>query len=369
MAANRSQPWMRGVALRKRKLSFVALIAALSLVTAACQGAGDDQPAEEEAQVEKGGTWRVEFTSFEFTGGLDPTGEYLSFSFALHSNLMHRNLVTYKHIAGAEGNELVPDLAEDMPEISEDGLTYTFTLKDGIRWGPPVDREIVCDDFAYEFGRIDVKNVVAQYGSYYDGTIVGMDDPHAPPVEVPEGVKCIDDKTLEFTLTKPTGDFLFRLAMPAAAPMPEEVAKCFTTPKSQAGEYGRYQVSSGPYMIEGADQMDITSCDALKPLSGYVPGRSLTLVRNPNYDADTDDPEVRENNPDRFTFEVNTNENDIFQKIRRGEIEDSSETPLPNILREYSTDPELRENLHVNAGDRTWYMTLNLAVPDRKSVV
>ncbi len=349
--------------LLNKRLEFMAIALVLSLVAAACSSGGDGGDGggggATAGDVKKGGTFRSEFTSFEFTGGLDPTGEYLSFSFALHSNLMHRNLINYKHIAGAAGNELVPDLAEEMPQISEDGLTYTFDIKKGIKWAPPVDREIVCDDFAYEFGRIDVASVVAQYGSYYDGTIVGMDEPTDGPLKVPSGVKCLNDKKIEFTLTKPTGDFLYRLAMPAAAPMPEEVAKCFT----KAGEYGRYQVSSGPYMLEGLDDLDISSCNSMKPVSGYEPGKTLTLVRNPNYDPATDSPEVRENLPDTFEFAVNTNEKDIFNKIEAGELEDTSEGPPGELLRKYSTDPELKENLHINSGDRTWYMTMNLVIP------
>ena len=52
-------------------------------------------------------------------------------------------------------------------------------------------------------------------------------------------------------------------------------------------------ISSGPYMIEGSDQLDITSCDTMKPISGFNPEKFLHLVRNPNYDPATDSPEVR----------------------------------------------------------------------------
>ena len=70
--------------------------------------------------------------------------------------------------------------------------------------------------------------------------------------------------------------------MPAAGPIPQEVAKCF---EGKPGEYGRYVISSGPYMIEGSDELDIGSCGAMKPISGYDGKTRLNLVRNPNYNA------------------------------------------------------------------------------------
>ena len=67
--------------------------------------------------------------------------------------------------------------------------------------------------------------------------------------------------------------------------MPQEVAKCF---EGKPGAYGRYVIASGPYMIEGSDDLDISSCKSLKPISGYDGQTRLNLVRNPNYNARTD---------------------------------------------------------------------------------
>ncbi len=74
--------------------------------------------------------------------------------------------------------------------------------------------------------------------------------------------------------------------MPATAPIPEEVAKCF---EGKPGDYGRDVVSTGPYMIQGADGSS-QSCSAIKPISGYdgANGNHIVLVRNPNYDPSTD---------------------------------------------------------------------------------
>jgi len=94
-------------------------------------------------------------------------------------------------------------------------------------------------------------------------------------------VRAPDAHTIVFHLTRPTGDFLYRLALPATGPIPVEVARCF---EDQAGKYGRDVVSTGPYMIEGADRVNASSCAALKPMSGYDGISNLSLVRNPAYD-------------------------------------------------------------------------------------
>ncbi|MDQ4096114.1 MAG: ABC transporter substrate-binding protein, partial [Actinomycetota bacterium] len=81
------------------------------------------------------------------------------------------------------------------------------------------------------------------------------------------------------------------------------------------------------------------------------------------YDPETDSPEVRENNPDRFEFAINTNQKDIFDKIEAGELEDTPENPPPDVLERYATDEELEKRLLVAGGDRTWYITMNLTQP------
>ena len=129
--------------------------------------------------------------------------------------------------AGEAGNELVPDLATEIPEVSADGLTYTFTIKDGVTFGPPVNREVTSQDILYSFERIGTPSVAAQYAFYYN-VIEGMEDFAAGKAKTISGITTPDDKTHHLQADQPTGDFLYRVAMPATAPIPEEVAKCHT---------------------------------------------------------------------------------------------------------------------------------------------
>ncbi len=343
----------------KKNLWVVALLLVLSLVAAACGGTGDDAgqvDTPDTGEVTKGGVATWESEEFAFTNGFDPTGEYLGEAWAVMTNMLLRTLVSYPHVAGAPGNEIVPDLAEDLPEVSEDGLTYTFKLKEGIKFGPPVSREITSKDIEYAFRRIATESQVAQYANYYEGTIKGLEVGKDPGPGGIEGIETPDDKTIVFTLTKPTGDFLNRVAMPATAPIPEEVAKCFT----KAGEYGRYLISSAGYMFEGSEDLDISSCDTMKPISGFNPTKSQVFVRNPDYDQATD--EYRQNNIDGMEHRLNTNTNDFEQKVIAGDV-DFVYTPTPATLRKFVQDPELKQRLYINPGDRTWYITMNLAEP------
>jgi peptide/nickel transport system substrate-binding protein len=114
-------------------------------------------------------------------------------------------------------------------------------------------------------------------------------------------------------------------------------------------------------MLEGSDQLDASSCDTLKPISGYDPNRFMRFVRNPAYDPSTDG--TRPSYVDGFDYSINTNPQDIFNKIQRGELEGEVEAPPPDVLREYSQTEELTDRIQVGAGDRTWYITLNLTQP------
>lgn len=371
--------WGRATRRRIVRGAGLALVALGLASAAACGGGGttaeepvatsvQSQPVEtqatetaaaEKAGPQPGGVYRIGVEkSFSFSGGFDPTGEYVSTGWMIYGNLLLRTLLGYRHAPGLEGSEVLPDLAAGMPEVSADGLTYTFTLKDGIRFGPPVSREITSQDVRYAFERIGTPSLIAQYGFYYT-VIEGMQEFTDGKAETISGIETPDDRTIVFHLTTPTGDFPYRVAMPATAPIPEEVGKCFT----EAGEYGRYVIASGPYMLEGSDALDITSCKTMKPISGFKPNTGMTLVRNPDYDPATDTPEMREALPDRFKLTINANVDDIFAKIQRGELEGEVAGVPPKVLREYTENEELADRIESNPVDATWYISLNLTQP------
>jgi len=211
---------------RQRTLRMVGLALAVVMVAAACGGGEEEAPSTPSGSTaEKGGVYRTAITSFGFTQGFDPTAEYLGLAFDFYGALL-RNLVSYKHVAGAEGNKLYPDLAQSLDKVaSSDGLTYTFKLKPNIKFGPPVNRAITSKDIEYAFERLNIATLGAGYGTYYYESIKGMDGKakEAKPIS---GIETPDDQTIVFHLSKGTGGVLASgaLALPVTAPVPEEYA-------------------------------------------------------------------------------------------------------------------------------------------------
>ncbi|MEP7022552.1 MAG: ABC transporter substrate-binding protein, partial [Actinomycetota bacterium] len=361
----RTQPAWRSASTRLLAVGGCLLLTAL----AACggsSGGGNASPSGGSSSstagtptgtAARGGVYRTAVSSFGLTNNMDPVGEtQIGFAFALY-DAMIRTLVTFRHESGAAGVQIVPDLATSVPAPTDNGLTYTFHLKPGIKFAPPINREITSHDIAYAFQRINDAKLVAQYGYYYDGVIKGLTGKAKSPNNHISGIETPDNNTIVFHLTSPVGDFLQRIASPAAAPVPPEVAKCSNTP----GAYGRDMIASGPYMFAGSAAVDASSCSALKPMSGFDPTKNITLVRNPNYAQSTDT--TRANYLDGVQIGVDPNVADIFARVQKGQLDGSMIDPPPaTVTRQYLTDPTLKKDFHSDLINQVESITMNLAV-------
>jgi peptide/nickel transport system substrate-binding protein len=346
-----------GTSRRRNSSLVLSAVVALGMVTVACTSSNNN--TNNSTTLKPGGTLRVGTTALGLSANLDPVGEYSPQGFDLLTYLA-RGLYVYKFSGGADGNTAVPDLATGPPDVSADGLTYTIHLRPGVKFGPPVNRAITSSDVAYEFERINMPSLAPVYGFYFYGIVQGMDGNAKKIAPIP-GITTPDAQTIVFKLTQPTGDFVSRLALPAAEPVPSEVAKCFT----QAGTYGDDLVSSGPYMIDGSQNVDASSCGSLKPMSGYNASSFLHLVRNPAYVASTDPSTGRKNYPDQIQISVDTNESDIFAKIQNGQLDSSwIDIPPKPTLQQYSTNPQLKNQIHdPTVSSRVFFLQMNLAQP------
>jgi peptide/nickel transport system substrate-binding protein len=315
----------------------------------------------------RGGTYRVGVEqAFGFTDNFDPTGEYLGNAWAILDNLLVRPLIGYTHQPGPAGNKLIGDLATSVPKPTDNGLTYTYHLRSGVKFGAPVNRAVTSTDVAYALDRLADANDGGEYAFYYT-VIKGWNAAAAKSAKTKNlvhvsGIQTPNNSTIVFHLTSPTGDFNYRMGMPATAPIPTEVGKCF---EGKPGNYGRNLISSGPYMIQGSGGT-FSNCASLTPFSGYAgaTGNKMILVRNPSYSQKTDP--YRKNYPDEFDFTIDSNADDIFNKVQAGQLEDEQvggATPPPKTIRQYLTNPSLKPRLLINGGDRTWYLTMNLTQP------
>ena len=338
---------------RHNRLAAALFAVAIAAAVAAMSGSA-------KTHVGSGGTLRIGWEqSFGFTDNFDPTGEYLGDAIGIHSNLLVRTLVGYNHVPDAAGNVLVPDIATAVPKPTNGGTVYTFHLKQGVKFSPPVNRAVTSKDILYALQRIAKPKNGAQYAFYYNA-IKGFADYGAGKAKSISGIKTPNNSTIVFTLTRPTGDFLRRMSMPATGPIPPEAGKCF---EGKPGRYGRDIVSTAGYMLKGIDQVDFSNCKTVKGASGFDGQTILDLVRNPNYDPKTDTKAARENFPDEVQFIVNSNADDIFNKIEAGELDMANSTIPAQVLRRYATSSSLRSRFHQNSGDRTWYITMNLTQP------
>jgi peptide/nickel transport system substrate-binding protein len=116
-------------------------------------------------------------------------------------------------------------------------------------------------------------------------------------------------------------------------------------------------------MWEGSETLDHSLPPEEQPtVPGYDPGRSWSLVRNPSWDESTDP--LRPAYVDAIQVEINESTDVNFNKFQDGGLDLIFDgVPPKQVLQQYTTDPELKESLHVNPSDGLRYISFNLAQP------
>ena len=179
--------------------------------------------------------------------------------------------------------EPTPLLATEPPTVSEDGKTITYTIRDDVKFSPPVDRAATAADVKYAIERSLLPGVPNGYVQTYLAGVEGIDEAVKEAQDNPtggapdiSGITAPDDTTLEIKLTDTTSiGVIGALTLPVSAPVPEEYAKQFDA--ENPSTYGENQVATGPYMIENDAETG--------ELTGYTPNKEIHLVRNPNWEA------------------------------------------------------------------------------------
>jgi len=319
---------------------------------------GLDFPDYEQFQKNESGT---------YDGSWDPSTTWAMAPFEVFRCCLLRTLMSYNGRAIADGGaELEPDLADGFPDVSPDGLTWTFHLKEGLTYAPPMGTvPVTSGDFVRALERTLRQDPNANgeetapfgpYSNYFSDVIVGAAEFTQGAAGI-SGLETPDPSTLVVHLTRPAGDLGVRLAMPAAAPIPPGAAD-----GHDAG-YGRYLVASGPYMIEGADELrpDLPP-EQQRAVAGYVAEESLTLVRNPSWDAASDP--LRAALADRIEL-VNVGFDDQYQATVDDEIDVglNLDLSMPEDLDPVRADPNLAPRLQRTTGQATDWVMLNLATP------
>ena len=276
-----------------RSVAAAALVAGLALLLAACGSSSttsttssSSSPASSASAALSTGGYKSPLTEAETgkRGGaltvlqeidfehLDPGIAYFSVDYAVVF-ATQRPLYSQK----PNSTEATPDMAEGAPEVSSDGKTVTVHLKEGIHFSPPVNREVVAEDVAYAIERGANPNVANPYLQSYFKTVEGIPTATGGPVK---GIETPNKHEIVFHLTEPNGQLVAdALVLPLTAAVPKSYAEKFD--KNKPTNYAAYEVATGPYMLKNNAEGKVLGI-------GYIPGKSATLVRNPNWNAKTD---------------------------------------------------------------------------------
>ncbi|MGN6588026.1 MAG: ABC transporter substrate-binding protein [Solirubrobacterales bacterium] len=250
-------------------LAFAA-VAAIGLVS--CGGGSSTSGGGKE-----GGILNATYKSFP--DYMDPQLSYTAEGWTAMGEV-YIPLLTYKHASGAEGSEVVPGLAKEMPKISNGGKTYTLFLRKGLKYsnGEPVK----ASDFPYAVERCFKVN---SGGSVFFTSIVGAEKFAETKTGGIPGIKT-NDKTgeIKIELEKPRGTFPFELALMFTAPVPQG------TPMEDLS--ANPPPATGPYMItnvQGKNSWEYkrnpywakANSKAMPEYpTGSLDGAKVTVVRN-----------------------------------------------------------------------------------------
>jgi peptide/nickel transport system substrate-binding protein len=325
---------------------WLALLAALVLLASACDrgsvGADDGKPR----RGVKRGTLRV--WNLNDVDALDPGIAYVATDFALLRGLVRELYSFDSRLEGERSLQPVPDLADGPYQLSDDGRTYTFKLRQGVLYDRPANRDVRAEDFIYAVERqLDPRTPSP---NPYTRLIRGVNDFAAGKAKTISGMQAPDRYTLRITLDQPATDFPSLLTLPFFSPMPREEAS-----KYQPGrDYAEHLIASGPYRLKQ-----------------YTPGRRIELVRNENWDPQTDP--LRAAWVDKIVVDIGHSEPDIQQAIEEegsADLNLDATTPPVGDLQQLSDNPKLARQLAVETTGCVHYLTMQMdAGPTRKLAV
>ena len=242
-----------------------------------------------------------------------------------------------------ENNETVPGQAESWT-TSEDGLTWTFTMRDGLKWSD--GSELNAKDFEYSFKRMADPDTAAPYAETCLGMIDGFEEaagfpdadgnPTAEPNPDALNVKASDDgKTLTIVLSYPCSYFDKMAAFATMSPVQQATVEAngdawCTSPDTF--------VSNGPYMI-----------------TDWTPSERIVLTKNPNYVGGWDSSKIVS---DTITLLLLEDSSASYAAYNSGEavlVKDVPTDEIPSL-----TKAEDGGDFYVDTILGTYYVSLNL---------
>ena len=253
---------------------LVALLAASALVLTGCTGGGS-------SGADQKSTLTILTPSSTFL--IDPASSQNLATTSL--SFLDRRLTTWDVKKGQDA-KVVPDLATSTGTASDDGKTWTYTLKDGLKFsdGSPITSESIKYGIERSFsdqlqGGLSYHKTLLEGGGDYTGPFDG---------ESLDSIETPDAKTIVFHLNKAFGDWPWIASMPAFSPVKES--------NGNPATYKKAPITSGPYKVQSIKD-----------------GTSVTLVRNKYWSKKTDS--VRTAAADQVVFQESQNQNTVVQNL------------------------------------------------------
>jgi peptide/nickel transport system substrate-binding protein len=330
-----------------------------ALVLAACGGGGpgtEQGSGNQSAQAgfdaastsvvnpsdKKGGT--LKFANAGDWDTLDPGETYYAYSWNF-ARLYGRSLMMFQSGPGKEGNQLVPDLAEAPGEASADAKTWTYKLRQGVKFDDGT--EVTSADVKYAILRSTDKQTFPNGPAYWEAVLdlpEGYKGPYKTPnMNTDSAIETPDKYTIVFHAKAPFAAFDYLGQQPNTIPVPKD--------KDTGAKYRNSVVSTGPYKFEGLQA-----------------GKSFNLVRNDQWDPATDP--NRKALPDRIEVSLNVNADDIDNRLISGDLDVDvvGAGVQPAAQSRVLQDPTLRENADNPLSARNWYTSINPTVPPLNNI-
>jgi oligopeptide transport system substrate-binding protein len=315
MRAGKNRKSIKNIREKHMKRLLISAVAAFAMAIAA-SAAFADAPKQ-------GGAATITFNNDLTT--LDPQVGYDWQNWSVIKSIFD-GLMDYK----PGTTELEPDLAESYT-VSDDGLTYTFKLRDGVKFHN--GRTMTSADVKYSFDRA-VSPVTQSPGGGYFGMIGGYDEVAGGKATTLSGIETPDEKTVVFKLSRPDATFLHLMAINFGFIVPkEEVEKA-------GADWGKKPVGTGAFKFVE-----------------WAPGQSIKLERNKDY--------FRAGVPylDNLTFEFGQDPTVAVLRLKKGEVDIVGDGLPPAQFTEAMADPANKDLIAVGDKLQTGYVTMNVTLP------
>jgi peptide/nickel transport system substrate-binding protein len=323
---------------RKRLFSFFAFLLVFGLLFSACTPAQTTQappvstsaPANEAAPTQQPAAKPMTELVVGMAAGsidhLDPHLAYYASSWRVVW-MTCTPLLTLADASGEDGKKIVPGLAE-LPTMSSDGKTYTFKLRDGIKFanGNPITGE----DVKASFRRIFNPKLASPEAGFFT-SLVGASDYAAGTASDISGIT-VNGNEVTFQLTQPLASFTNRVTMPLACIVPKEAS-------ADPQENGELLVT-GPYKVKS-----------------YEPSRTLVLERNPYYNG------APRGHFDQITFQIGIDPAQAGLMIRANQLDVYLDPLAAADASQIIQDASLKDRVFVSQDPTVVYIWMNNEVP------